>query len=146
MINSVGRRAEKKVRRKRINFKERTMAKKHKNIEELRIAIIVRAWKDPEFKAKLLKNPRAAFAEMDAELPREIDVRVIEEKAGTVTFVLPQAVSNVGEMSDRELQKLAGGNCGGSNAGMRQMTQQAQGSGNRAACQRALGSSGPGEE
>ncbi len=85
--------------------------KKHKNIDELRIEIIVRAWKDPEFKARLLKSPRVAFKEMGAELPDEIEVRVVEDKPKTMTFVLPRAVANVNELSDRDLQKLAGGAC-----------------------------------
>jgi len=87
------------------------MAKKYKNFEEARAAIIARAWKNPEFKAKLLKNPRAAFDEMGVELPEDIQLRVIEDKTNTFTFILPKAAANVRELSDRELQKLAGGAC-----------------------------------
>jgi hypothetical protein len=125
------------------------MAKKYKNFEEARIAIIVRAWKDPEFKAKLLKNPRAAFKEMGVELADAMEVRVVEDKADTFTFILPKAAANVRELSDRDLQKLAGGACQGragreTGAAMAQTRHVDMHGGDREACIERLGSSGPG--
>ncbi len=86
---------------------------------------------------------------MGAELPKEIEVRVIEEIPNAVTFVLPRAVSNVQELSDRELKKLAGGACQGmgrgeTQAAMDQTVQVDRFGGDRGACTERLGSSGPG--
>ncbi len=119
------------------------MAKKYKNFEEARAAIIAHAWKNPEFKAKLLKNPRAAFKEMGVELPQEIDLRVMEEKENTFTFVLPKAVSNVRQMSDRELRNLAGGACGPGSAEALGTAGENPGQGARAACAGRIRSTGP---
>ncbi len=87
------------------------MAKKYKNFEEARAALIARAWKDPAFKAKLLKNPRAAFKEMGIDIPEKMEVRVMEEKANTLTFILPRSALNVGELPEKELNQIAGGTC-----------------------------------
>jgi len=126
------------------------MAKKYKNFEEARAAIIAHAWKNPEFKAKLLKNPRAAFKEMGVDLSQEIDVRVVEEKSNAFTFVLPNAVVNAREFTEAELRKVAGGAClqAGGQFTMEALAQSAGldnlGEEARAYCRRAIGSRGPG--
>ncbi len=125
------------------------MAKKYKNFEEARAAIIAHAWKNPEFKAKLLKNPRAAFKEMGVDLPQEIDLRIVEEKGNTFTFVLPRAVVNAREFTEEELRKLAGGACIKSGVGTVEALAQSAGLDNmgedaRAYCRRVIASRGPG--
>ena len=82
---------------------------KENNFEKLRAKIIVRAWKDPRFKEKLLKNPHAAFKEMGLDLPENFQVKVVEDKANTFTFVLPRASGQLHELSDQQLEKMAGG-------------------------------------
>jgi hypothetical protein len=42
--------------------------------------VITRAWKDPAFKNKLLKNPKAALQECGCQLPDKINVQVVEEE------------------------------------------------------------------
>ena len=85
------------------------MANKSGDFEKIRAKIIARAWKDPRFKEKLLKNPRAAFKEMGLDLPENLQVKVQEDKSNSFTFVLPPAISHAKEMSDQELERLAGG-------------------------------------
>ena len=46
---------------------------------ELEAKIIAKAWKDPRFKEKLLKNPKAAFKEVGLDIPENIRVKVIED-------------------------------------------------------------------
>lgn len=81
----------------------------NKNQNDLYAKIITRAWKDQKFKAKLLSNPRAAFKEMGLEIPENIQVKVVEERPNSFTFVLPMPGAGIGEMSDQELEKLVAG-------------------------------------
>ncbi len=71
--------------------------------------IVAHAWKDARFKEKLLKNPKEALKEMGMDVPANFEVRVIEEKTNTMTFILPKAPAQTRELSEQELQKLAGG-------------------------------------
>ncbi|MFI5333698.1 MAG: NHLP leader peptide family RiPP precursor [Chlamydiales bacterium] len=85
------------------------MAHKPKNAKELEAKIIAHAWKDPRFKEKLLKNPRAALKEMGLDIPENIQVKAIEDKSNSFTFVLPPSIENAKEMSEQELERLAAG-------------------------------------
>jgi hypothetical protein len=75
--------------------------------------IVAHAWKDARFKEKLLKNPKEALKEMGMDVPANFDVRVIEEKTNTMTFILPKAPAQARELSEQDLQKLAGGGATG---------------------------------
>lgn len=85
------------------------MTKKHSKERNAYAAIVARAWKDPAFKTKLLKHPKEAFKEVGIDLPPNVKIHVIEDKPDNITFVLPPAAASVGEMSDQELEKVAGG-------------------------------------
>ena len=66
-----------------------------------------RAASDPEFRKALVSDPRATLAkETGLELPREMKVQVIEESSDSMCLVLPPAA---GELSDMELESVAGG-------------------------------------
>ncbi len=84
------------------------MAKTNNNYAK----IVAHAWKDARYKEKLLKNPKAALKEMGMDIPENLEVRVIEEKANSMTFVLPTPPAKARELSEQELQKMAGGVCG----------------------------------
>ncbi len=81
--------------------------------------IVAKAWKDPEFKARLLKNPKEtvlAFWQKEnpgrkPNLPPNFKVRVVEEEPDTYTAILPQAPSDAEDLSDEKLRSLfaAGG-------------------------------------
>jgi hypothetical protein len=81
------------------------MAKTNNNYAK----IVAHAWKDARYKEKLLKNPKAALKEMGMDIPENFEVRVIEEKANSMTFVLPTPPAKARELSEQELHKLAGG-------------------------------------
>jgi len=53
--------------------------------------------------------------ELGAQLPEGVEVRVVEETADTIYLVLPSAsaVGEEGEISDQELDAVAGGDDGG---------------------------------
>jgi hypothetical protein len=71
--------------------------------------IVAHAWKDARFKEKLLKNPKEALKEIGMDVPANLEVRVIEEKAGSTTFILPKTPAQARELSEQELQKIAAG-------------------------------------
>ncbi len=48
---------------------------------------------------------------MGVDFPQGIEVRVVEEKGNSFTFVLPRPVAEATELSEKDLQKLAAGKC-----------------------------------
>ncbi|MFI5333623.1 MAG: NHLP leader peptide family RiPP precursor [Chlamydiales bacterium] len=85
-----------------------------KDYENIRKKIIVRAWKDPSFKEKLLKNPRAALKEFGLEnIPENVQIKCVQDTSHNVTIVLPTAPVAVSELTEKELDKIAAGGVGG---------------------------------
>jgi hypothetical protein len=74
--------------------------------------IIRRSLEDDVFRQRLLENPKAAIEEeASIQLPEGIEIRSVEETPDTVYIVLPGRPADVraGELSDRELESVAGG-------------------------------------
>lgn len=69
---------------------------------------IERAWTDPEFKARLLADPRDTVAEMGVRIPVGTEVKVWENTPDVEHLVLPLNPST-GELSDADLEAVAGG-------------------------------------
>ena len=72
--------------------------------------VIAKAWKDPTFKKKLLKDPKSALKECGYPIPESVTVHVIGDTANTFTFVIPASPANVNALSQQELHTIAGGN------------------------------------
>lgn len=71
--------------------------------------VLQRARTDPAFKAKLLNNPKATLEEtLGEKLPAASTVCVHEPASNTVYLVLPPARNESGELSDLELDAVAG--------------------------------------
>ena len=86
--------------------------------EKLRV-LAKRAQTDPEFRKLALKDPVAAVAKIDpTPLPSWFKLRFVDNAGATLTMVLPDPVSASSELSDSELEQVAGGGdgnrCGGS--------------------------------
>jgi hypothetical protein len=81
--------------------------------------ILRRSATEPAFREKALKNPNAAIQEVAGKpLPAGVTVRFVENQPGaTMTFVLPDPVSPSKELSEKELEQVAGGRCGATCAG-----------------------------
>jgi hypothetical protein len=79
------------------------------NFYEIRTQVIAKAWKDPSFKEKLLKNPKAALKEMGYALPENVNVKCIEESKNVFTLVIPSTPSDVQKLTEAELSEIAGG-------------------------------------
>jgi hypothetical protein len=80
-----------------------------KRIKDFEAIINAKVWKDPKFRSKLLEDPKTALNEMGIDIPKNIDVRVIEDDKTTVTFVILPAPLHATEMEEIELRKVAGG-------------------------------------
>jgi hypothetical protein len=69
-----------------------------------------RSIKDPEFRALALSNAHAAIAKINpTPLPAGYKVRCLEQAGFNVTVLLPDPNSRVEELSDAELEQVAGG-------------------------------------
>ncbi len=70
-----------------------------------------RAQREPEFRARLIEDPRATLQdELGIELD-QVTVRVVEEQPGEVVVVLPPVASE-SELTDAELAGVAAGSTG----------------------------------
>lgn len=70
--------------------------------------IIVKCLKDKKYKEEFKKNPKAVFEkECNTKLPGEVQLKVIEDTPTVKHVVIPY--TEAGELSDKELEALAGG-------------------------------------
>lgn len=77
---------------------------------DLEAKIVKRCWRDEAFRNDFTADPAAAFVKYlnvpKASLPK---ISVHQEAAGTWHIVLPAKPANAGELSEEELEKVAGG-------------------------------------
>ena len=79
---------------------------------EIERKLIERSLEDDSFRQKLLDDPKGALEqELGDRLPEGVEVRAVQESADTIYLVLPStsAVGEGVEISDRELEEVAGG-------------------------------------
>ena len=80
---------------------------------EMERRIVQRSIEDDAFRQRLIEDPKAAVKqELGSRLPEGVRVVTVEESADTIYLVLPStsmAGAEGGELSDRELQSVAGG-------------------------------------
>jgi hypothetical protein len=80
---------------------------------EMERRLIQRSLEDDVFRQQLLADPKATVEqELGTQLPEGVRVVAVEETQDTIYLVLPSAsplVREGGELSDRELDAVAGG-------------------------------------
>ncbi len=68
------------------------------------------ATSNPEYRRALLANPKDVLArQMGQQLPDFLQVRVVQDTADTIHVVLPYAPQAGAELSDADLEMVAGG-------------------------------------
>ena len=63
-------------------------------------------YKDPSYRARVVKEPRTVLAEMGLDLDSATDVRVWDSSSEVRFFVLPQRPSGTEDLSEEELAAL----------------------------------------
>jgi hypothetical protein len=77
---------------------------------DLETALIEKCWKDSEFKRQVLSDPKGMLERHTGQkLPAPVKIFIHEEDANTLHFSIPPAPSNLSELSDDDLEKVAGG-------------------------------------
>ena len=81
---------------------------------DLEAKIIALAWQDEEFRKKFLADPKAQFeARLGTKLPAALKMSAYQEDENSLHFVIPaKPTADLGELSDEELEKVAGGTIG----------------------------------
>jgi hypothetical protein len=77
---------------------------------DLETALIEKCWKDPDFKKQVISDPKGMLERHTGQkLPGPIKIFIHEEDANTLHFSIPPAPSNLTELSDDDLERVAGG-------------------------------------
>ena len=75
---------------------------------EQRLRIIARALKDEAFRKELISDPKGVISrETGAEIPDNLEIKIVEEAENVAYFVLPHIPSDL--LSDDALDAVAGG-------------------------------------
>src|SRR5437764_1009464 len=76
----------------------------------LQRALVTKCWKDPDFKKQVISNPKAMLETyLGQKLPGEIRIFIHEETPDALHLHIPPAPSNIAELSDEGLERVAGG-------------------------------------
>ncbi len=81
--------------------------------QEMERRLIEKSVEDEDFRQKLIEDPKGTVEqELGTRLPEEVRVETVEETADTIYLVLPgtpTAGGEGGELSDKDLESVAGG-------------------------------------
>ncbi len=72
--------------------------------------VVEQAQSNPDYYKQLMKDPRALMSrQLGTAIPSNVTIKVIEETADTFYIVLPHKPKEGAELSDSDLEKVAGG-------------------------------------
>ena len=65
---------------------------------------------NPQYRAALLKNPKAVVKKQyNPTVPHNVELKTVEENANTIYVIVPHSVAAGAELADEDLEKVAGG-------------------------------------
>jgi hypothetical protein len=77
---------------------------------EIEEKIIALAWRDDAFRKSFLADPKKQFEEkLGVKLPANLKITAVQEDDNSLTFVIPAKPKGASELSDADLEKVAGG-------------------------------------
>ena len=77
---------------------------------EMETLIVQRAWKDEAFRAEFLADAKDTIEKYAGQkLPADLNVVALAEDDKTIHFVIPPKPANADQLSDEDLEKVAGG-------------------------------------
>lgn len=80
------------------------------SIKKTAQSVVEKAVTDPEFRALALSEPKKAIAQINPEpIPDSYKIRFVDNARATFTLVLPDMAAPEGELSDAQLEQVAGG-------------------------------------
>ena len=72
--------------------------------------VVDQAQKNPKYYQQLKADPRGLMEkQLGTPIPSDVNIRVLEESADTYYIVLPAFAKEGAELSDSDLEKVAGG-------------------------------------
>jgi hypothetical protein len=78
--------------------------------DEFEATLIRRAWRDPAFRERLVKDPKKTIeAEFGRAVAADCEIVVVDESQGKVGIVIPVPPPAGAALSDQDLEKVAGG-------------------------------------
>ena len=78
--------------------------------QEMDAMIVQRAWKDDAFRDEFITDPKATIEKYSGQkLPPELNFVALAEDDKTIHFVIPAKPPKADELSDEDLEKVAGG-------------------------------------
>ena len=73
-------------------------------------ALIEKCWKDADFKKRVVSDPKGMLEHrIGQKFPAQVKIFIHEEDANTLHFSIPAPPANVSELSEDQLEKVAGG-------------------------------------
>src|SRR5690349_6585303 len=91
-------------------YSERNTPMSASNWKELEAQVIEKAMKNDSYRSQLLDNPRAvAEQELGYSLSPDVQIKVIEHDPETVYLLLPKKADASQELSEEQLDSVAGG-------------------------------------
>lgn len=68
---------------------------------------MARVWSDPQFKQRLIGDPKSVLQEQGVPVPEGMEIRVVENTESVFYLVLPPSPAE--QISDEQLEAVAGG-------------------------------------
>ncbi len=78
--------------------------------DEIEEIVISNATKHPQYREALLKDPKKVIeTQLNNRLPEGLNVKVLQETGDTIYLRLPHVITEGSELTDADLEQVAGG-------------------------------------